>query len=52
MKVATQVHTLCTKKKVIAAVCYKVKSVGKPDAVIPHVRFDVEGAGNVATVEL
>jgi hypothetical protein len=22
------------------AVCLKVKSVGKPDAVVPHVRFD------------
>jgi len=24
----------------------KVKSVGKPDAVAPHVRFDEAGAGN------
>jgi hypothetical protein len=25
------------------AVCLKVKSVGKPDAVAPHVRFDERG---------
>jgi hypothetical protein len=24
-------------------VCLKVKSVGKPDAVVPHVRFDERG---------
>ena len=24
-------------------VCFKVKSVGKPDAVAPHVRFDERG---------
>jgi hypothetical protein len=24
-------------------VCHKVKSVGKPDAVAPHVRFDERG---------
>ena len=51
MKVATQVRSLCT-KQVIASVCYKVKSVGKPDAIVPHVRFDVAGAGNVTMVEL
>ena len=37
---------------VFAPVCYKVKSVGKPDAVVPHVRFDVAGAGNVTMVEM
>ena len=37
---------------VFASVCYKVKSVGKPDAVVPHVRFDVAGAGNVTMVEM
>ena len=41
-KAATQVHTLST-KNVIASVCYRVKSVGKPDAVVPHVRFDERG---------
>ena len=25
------------------AVCFKVKPVGKPDAVAPHVRFDERG---------
>ena len=37
---------------VIASVCYKVKPVGKSDAVVVHVRFDVAGAGNVAMVEM
>jgi len=31
---------------------YKVKSVGKPDAVVPHVWFDAAGAEKVTKVEL
>jgi hypothetical protein len=27
----------------LRGVCFKVKSVGKPDAVAPHVRFDERG---------
>ena len=27
----------------LPAVCLRVKSVGKPDAVAPHVRFDERG---------
>ena len=38
-KAVTQMFTLNI-NCVFASVCYKVKSVGKPDAVVPHVRFD------------
>ena len=46
-----QVYTLNT-NCVFASMCYKVKSVGKLDAVVPHVQFDVAWAGNVTMVEL
>ena len=42
-KMATQVFMLST-NCVFAFVCYKVKSFGKPDAVVPHVLFNVVGA--------
>ena len=32
-----------TVDNVLSAVCVRVKPVGKPDAVAPHVRFDERG---------
>ena len=41
-KEAMWVYTLSIKND-ITSVCYKVKSVGKSDALVAHVRFDERG---------